>query len=195
MTGLYALKPWYAARLARPRTLLAERGVSPTTVSWAGVCFAATAGGVLATRPAGWVTGAAVAALLALRLACANLDGGLARATGRTSPHGAIVNELSDRAADLVALAGLSTVADPTLVALAALGATLPSWVSLAGASAGFGRLQGGPVGKTERCALLVVAACVGHADAVAAVIAIGGLATAVLRLAKLHTISGGGAR
>src|SRR3954452_13901662 len=96
MNGLYALKPWYAARLSRPRTMLAERGVSPTGVSWAGVGFAAMAGGLLATRPAGWVTGAAVATLLALRLACANLDGGLARATRRTSARGAFVNELSD---------------------------------------------------------------------------------------------------
>src|SRR4051794_1411023 len=184
MNGLYALKPWYAARLSRPRTMLAERGVSPTAVSWAGVGFAAMAGGVLATQPVGWVTGVGVATLLALRLACANLDGGLARATGRTSARGAFVNELSDRLADLVAVAGLLTLAPLPLVAFAALGATLPSWVALAGVAAGTPRVQGGPVGKTERCALLVVAAVVGHGDAIAVVVAVGGAVTATLRLA-----------
>lgn len=48
MDGLYALKPWYAARLAGARGLLAARGVAPDTVTAAGVLCAAGAGAALA---------------------------------------------------------------------------------------------------------------------------------------------------
>ena len=41
---------------------------------------------------------------------------------------------------------------------VAAVCATLPTFVSLAGAGAGAPRLNGGPWGKTERCAVVVVA-------------------------------------
>ncbi|WP_190140829.1 CDP-alcohol phosphatidyltransferase family protein, partial [Streptomyces longispororuber] len=127
-----------------------------------------------------------VAMLLAARLACANLDGALARDTGRTTRRGALLNELGDRAADLAALAGFLALAPLWLVATAALAATLPSWVSLAGAAAGAPRLNGGPVGKTERCALVVVAAASGWAVPVLAVLAAGGALTAAVRCGRL---------
>ena len=83
-----------------------------------------------------------------------------------------MLNELGDRAADLLVLAGFLTLAPLWLVAAAGLAATLPSWVSLAGAAAGAPRRNGGPVGKTERCLLVVVAAASGWAVPVLAVIA-----------------------
>ena len=152
-------------------------------MSAVGVGCAVAAGLALATSPTGLVAGVVVGALLAARLACANLDGGLARATRRSTPRGSLVNEVSDRAADLAALAGLAAHADPRLVLLAALGASLPSWVALAGAAAGAPRVQGGPLGKTERCVLLVLAAFLGHAGWVAAAIAFGGVVTGAVRL------------
>jgi CDP-diacylglycerol--glycerol-3-phosphate 3-phosphatidyltransferase len=187
MNGLYALKPWYARRLAGPRAVLIRYGVRPSTVSWLGVLFACAAAGALAILPSGPVGAVVVAALLAARLACANLDGGLARSTGRSTPWGSVTNELSDRAADLVAIAALVAHVAPAAVAAAALGATLPSWVALAGAAAGAGRVQGGPVGKTERCLLLVLVAAIGHGDVIALAIAVGGLVTAALRLGRLR--------
>ncbi|NEC65638.1 phosphatidate cytidylyltransferase, partial [Streptomyces sp. SID9727] len=53
-------------------------------------------------------------------------------------------------------------------------------------AAAGAPRRNGGPVGKTERCLLVVVAAASGWAVPVLAVIAAGSLLTAALRLAGL---------
>ncbi|MEV7720426.1 hypothetical protein AB0Q93_24580, partial [Streptomyces sp. NPDC088184] len=47
-------------------------------------------------------------------------------------------------------------------------------------------RRNGGPVGKTERCLLVVVAAASGWAVPVLTVIAAGSLLTAALRLAGL---------
>ncbi|MCX4670215.1 phosphatidate cytidylyltransferase [Streptomyces sp. NBC_01381] len=185
MNGLYALKPWYADRLSGVRAALVRREVSPDTLTAAGVVCAAGAAAALAWLPFG-VSAPLVAALLAARLAFANLDGALARDTGRTTRRGALLNELGDRAADLTVLAGFLPLAPLWLVATAGLAATLPSWVSLAGATAGAPRLNGGPVGKTERCALVVVAAASGWVVPVLTVIAAGSALTAGLRLARL---------
>lgn len=194
MNGLYALKPWYADQLSGVRAALARREVSPDTLTLAGVVCAAGAALTLATVPFGYAA-PVVALLLAARLAFANLDGALARDTGRTTRRGALLNELGDRAADLAVLAGFLPLAPLWLVATAGLAATLPSWVSLAGAAAGADRLNGGPVGKTERCALVVVAAASGWTVPVLAVLAAGSALTAALRLGRLWRELDGGAR
>ncbi|MEU6875335.1 CDP-alcohol phosphatidyltransferase family protein [Streptomyces sp. NPDC046751] len=186
MNGLYALKPWYADRLSGVRASLVRHEVSPDTLTAAGVVAAAGAAAALAWLPAGPTAALPVALLLAARLAFANLDGALARDTGRTTRRGAVLNELGDRVADLVVLAGFLALAPLWLVAVSGLAATLPSWVSLAGAAAGAPRRNGGPVGKTERCLLVVVAAASGWAVPVLTVIAAGSLLTAALRLAGL---------
>ncbi|MFE5026152.1 CDP-alcohol phosphatidyltransferase family protein [Streptomyces sp. NPDC056656] len=181
MNGLYALKPWYADRLCGLRRALAARQVSPDTLTAAGVVCAAGAAAALAWLPAP-LAALPVAVLLAARLAFANLDGALARDTGRTTRRGALLNELGDRVADLLVIAGFLPLAPLWLVAAAAFAATLPSWVSLAGAAAGAPRRNGGPVGKTERCLLAVVAAASGWAVPVLAVVAAGSAVTAVVR-------------
>jgi CDP-diacylglycerol---glycerol-3-phosphate 3-phosphatidyltransferase len=184
--GLYSFKPWYAGRLAPVRRWLVAASVPPAAITIAGILFGGAAGAALATLRPGPVIGLTVAALLALRLACANLDGGVARDAHRATPFGSVLNELGDRAAELAALAGCLAVAPPALVLAAALAATLPSWVALAGAAAGLGRIQGGPVGKTERCLLLVLIAGTGLSVVFLAVLAAGSAATALVRLARL---------
>ena len=187
MNGLYALKPWYALRLAGLRRALIARRVTPGMVSAAGVGFGTAAGAALFLLPTGPVAAVGVGTLLAARLACANLDGAIARETGRTTRSGAVVNELGDRVAELAALAGALASTPVPVVLAAAFAASAPSWVSLAGAAAGGPRLQGGPVGKTERAALLVLIAATGWATWVLALMAAGSLVTAVLRLGRLR--------
>jgi phosphatidylglycerophosphate synthase len=187
VNGLYALKPWYAARLAGLRGTLVRRDVSPDTITLAGIGFGAAAGAVLWSARPGPVAALVVAALLAARLACANLDGGVARESGRADRFGPVVNELGDRLAELAALAGLAAAAPLGPVAAAGLAGTLPALVALAGAAAGAPRVQGGPVGKTERCALLVVAAATGWVTPVLVGYAAGSLLTAALRLGRVR--------
>ena len=189
MQSLYAAKPWYAARLAGVRRLLVAHRVPPGAITAAGAGFGGLAGLTLAAVTPGILCGLLVAGLLAARLACANLDGGVARESGRDTRVGAVVNELGDRGAELAALAGCLAVAPAGLVAGVALAATAPSWVSLAGAAAGGPRLQGGPVGKTERCLLLVAVAATGWVVPLLALLAAGSLLTAALRLRRLRTV------
>ncbi|MFC6886407.1 CDP-alcohol phosphatidyltransferase family protein [Actinomadura yumaensis] len=187
MDGLYALKPWYADRLGGVRAALVRRRVSPDAVTAAGVAAGAGAGCALALTAPGPLAGLLVTLLLAARLACANLDGAIARETGRGTPWGSVLNELGDRAAELAVLAGCLALAPAWIVAAAALAATLPSWVSLAGAAAGGPRPQGWPVGKTERCLLLALVAFTGWAVPLLAVLAAGSLLTAAVRLGRIR--------
>ncbi len=187
MFGLYALKPWYADRLAGLRQILIAHRVAPSTITAAGVVFGAGAGLALALLPAGPWAGVVVAVLLIARLGCANLDGGLARATGRGTRFGVVVNELGDRLAEFATLAGVFALAPSALVLVAALAATAPSWIALAGAAAFAPRIQGGPVGKTERCLLMVVIAATGWAEPVLLVLTGGCVLTAGLRLYRLR--------
>src|SRR5262249_6530882 len=83
--GLYTLKPWYAGRLAPVRGRLVAAHVPPDVITGAGIIFGGGAGAAIALLRPGPVAGLAVAALLAARLACANLDGGVARESGRTT--------------------------------------------------------------------------------------------------------------
>jgi len=186
MNGLYSLKPWYAMRLRGAHRILASRGVSPHAVSAAGVVFGAGAGVALFVLPSGWIAVGVVGCLLAARLACANLDGTLARSTGRSSRAGSVINELSDRLAELLALAGAFALAPTAAVLAAMLLASAPSWIAMAGAAAGAPRIQGGPVGKTERAVILVGIALTGWATALLAVLAAGSALTAALRLRRV---------
>lgn len=194
-SGLYSFKSWYAGLLTPVRRRLVAARVSPNVITVAGIAFGGAAGAALAVARPGPLAGIAVAALLAARLGCANLDGGVARelqeaAVRKARPFGSVLNEVGDRAAELAVLAGCLAIAPAWLVLAAALAATLPSWVALAGAAAGLGRIQGGPVGKTERCLLLALLAGTGLGFALLAALAAGSALTAAIRLARLARLA-----
>jgi len=206
--GLYALKPWYTRRLGSALRAAVRRGTSPDIFTALGVLSAAGAAVVIAL---GWWPLALV--LLAGRLAGANLDGAVARARGVSRPWGFALNEIGDRGSDLLMFAGLAVLAvrEPadTLVTgslsslvwvlIAATAATLPTFASLAGTAAGTSaatpgrtvpRLNGGPFGKTERCAVVVVAtAFPGWIPAIAALVIAGSLLTAAVRFARVRRV------
>ena len=196
MDGLYALKPWYTRRLRVVTDRAAIQGTSPDVFTVVGILGALAAAISIA---AGWW---ALAALwLAVRLAGANLDGAVARARNVCRPWGFTLNEIGDRTSDLLVFAGLAVWAAhqgghglnwlswPVIwVLVAALAATLPTFASLAAAGAGARRRNGGPFGKTERCLAAIVAAAAPAAlPWVCAMIVVGSLLTAGLRLAGAH--------
>jgi CDP-diacylglycerol--glycerol-3-phosphate 3-phosphatidyltransferase len=169
MIGLYALKPWYTRTLTPVLNTAVAHNVSPDVFTAAGVVAAGAAGVTVAL---GWWPLAAL--FLALRLAGANLDGAVARARGVSRPWGFVVNEIGDRASDLLTFAGLAVFAarlhgpgfqwlswSVIQVLAAALAATLPTFASLAAAAAGATRRNGGPLGKTERCLFVVLATAI----------------------------------
>jgi len=194
--GLYALKPWYTGRLTPIVHIAVARRISPDVFTAAGVSAAGAAGVAVAL---GWWPLAAL--FLALRLAGANLDGAVARARGVSRPWGFVVNEIGDRASDLLTFAGLAVWAAQQrgpglhflswpviMVLVAGLAATLPTFASLAAAGAGASRRNGGPLGKTERCLFVVLATAFPIIlPVVSTQIVNGSLITAALRLRAAH--------
>ena len=194
MNGLDAIKPWYTRRLRRLVDLAVARRISPDVFTQGGSL------GLVGRRRGRGRGGVRRAGLVARgagragrRLAGANVDGAVARARGVSGPWGFVLNELGDGASDLIVFGGLAWLAAATggpvaLVATAAVAATLPTFASLAAAGAGATRRNGGPVGKTERCALVVVAtAGPARCRSCAASPWSGSVATAVVRLLAAH--------
>ncbi|NHC14261.1 CDP-alcohol phosphatidyltransferase family protein [Motilibacter deserti] len=182
--GLYALKPWYTRRLSRALSWAVARDVPPDAVTAAGVVAAGAAAAAVALSGTWPVLGWAVPALLAARLAGANLDGALARERDVERPVGAVLNEVGDRASDLLVMAAVALVAPAGLALVALAAAMLPTFASLAVAAAGGPRANGGPLGKTERCVLVAVGAVVPALwPAVLALLTIGSVVTAAVRL------------
>lgn len=201
--GLYAAKPWFTRRLAPVEGVLAARGVSPDTVTAAGVVASGLAAGCLALGAGGTpLLWAAVGPLGMVRLAANALDGALARRRGAATPRGNLVNEAGDRLADVLLFAGLAAAVGP--LGLAALAAALLASLTGVLALALTGRRDcGGPLGKSER----VVVAGAGAATAAlsgssmplvaaAAVLLCGSLVTAAARLRRIdRALVAGGVR
>ena len=168
INGIYDIKPWFVRKLRRVEDLLVARRVSPAVITIWAVIASVAAGAALAaggiTRDYSWWF--LVPPLAIVRLALNALDGSVARRTGRTSKSGAVANEMGDRAADTALIVPAAFVVSPTLALGATAAAYLTSLTGVLGMAVGTGRLNGGPMGKADRVALVALGAGVGAAAA-----------------------------
>ncbi len=160
----------WAANIAR---WLVNKRIQPNLISVFSVVCASGAG--LALIGAGNFEGGGRAALflvavagIQLRLACNLFDGMVAVEGGFKTKSGEIYNELPDRFADvlIIAGAGYSLPAAPwlqTLGWMAAALAVITAYVRAMGVAAGAGQYFLGPMAKPHRMAVLTVA-CLGLA-------------------------------
>ena len=160
---LYASKGRFVAGLTPVVGWLAARGVSPDAVTVAAVPIAALAAVALLASPSVPLALVAVPVLAALRLLCNLLDGALARRTGRSHPRGELLNEVGDRAADVLFLAPVAWLpgASRELVLVGVLGAVLASFVGVVAKAAGGTRIYRGVLSKPGRMVLVSGAAIV----------------------------------
>jgi phosphatidylglycerophosphate synthase len=169
-----------ATRNARWARLLAERlaaaGMRPNAVSLAGVGFALVSAAAFCNSAAyvhdvraGLLIAAAVA--IQLRLLCNLLDGMLAVECGLKGPTGEIFNDLPDRIADVMILAGAGYAARelpaaPILGWTAAAGALFTAYVRVLGGSLGLTQHFIGPMAKQHRMFTLTVATMLAAVEA-----------------------------
>jgi CDP-diacylglycerol---glycerol-3-phosphate 3-phosphatidyltransferase len=157
--GLYALKPWFVARLRSVEDRAVARGVTADQLTWAGaLAGGATAAALLAGTGVPWLW-LTVPPLSLARMACNALDGAVARRTSTATARGAVANELADRAADLVTFAALAPIVGAGLAAAAAVTALASSFVAVLAQAVTGRRLALGPLGKPDRVAVLSVGA------------------------------------
>jgi phosphatidylglycerophosphate synthase len=204
------LKSRGAAWAGRLAALLAGKGISADVISGLGLAFAVLGGALLAASGGveDWLRGAALviaAVCIQLRLACNLLDGMVAVEHGRASPYGPIWNELPDRFADVVLLAGAGYGAmtagfsgGPALGWIAGLLAVLTAYVRELGRGLGFPADFSGPLAKPQRMALLT-ATCVvaafeplwrGRGEVMAVGLAVIGVGTLVTLVRRARTLA-----
>ncbi len=156
---------WARALAAR----LAATGLSANAISVLGAVFALAAGAafVFSDGPA-WRAWLVVAAAgIQLRLLCNMFDGMVAVEHGQATPVGALYNDVPDRIADTVILvgAGYAVAAgpwNPTLGWACAVMAMLTAFVRVLGGALGTPQFFFGPQSKSQRMAVLTVAALAG---------------------------------
>ncbi|MGY1458906.1 CDP-alcohol phosphatidyltransferase family protein [Luteimonas sp. A534] len=145
------------ALIQRGAAALARSPLTPNAISVLSIAFAAAGAAALLWLPA-W--GAWLCALgIQLRLLCNLLDGMVAVEGGRSTPTGALYNEVPDRIADSVLLVALGCAAGlPWAGWLAALLAALTAYIRTLGGALGLAQDFRGPMAKQHRMALMTLA-------------------------------------
>jgi phosphatidylglycerophosphate synthase len=155
----YRSKRALAARHDGVEARLAAAGVSPDLVTVFAIPVAVIGGLCLLVSPTVPLALLLVPLAAGVRLAINLVDGALARATDRSHPRGELLNEVSDRLADIALLGPVAFLpgAQRETVLLGLTGAVLASFVGVASRAAGGARLYSGVLSKPGRMALLAV--------------------------------------
>src|SRR4051794_12002619 len=139
MTGIYSLKPAFQRSLGGIERWLVERRVHPDWLT--GLALVLSIGGGVCLYLAAeqrWLL-ALVPVVAVVRTALNALDGLVARSTGLARPWGEVLNELSDRVADVSLIGGLA-VASPANLLLgtgALVAMLLSSYIAILSQAAG----------------------------------------------------------
>lgn len=151
----------------RIASALARSPLTPNAISMLSILFAAAGAAALLWLPP-W--GAWLCALgIQLRLLCNLFDGMVAVEGGKSTPTGALYNEVPDRVADSVLLVALGHAAGlPWAGWLAALLAAATAYLRTLGGALGQPQDFRGPMAKQHRMALMTLACAVAPLEAMA---------------------------
>jgi len=181
---------WLTARLTMSQ-------ITPNQISLLSIVWAAL-GGALLLWGGGWLAFITTAACVQLRLLCNLLDGMVAIEGGKSTPNGALFNEIPDRVADPLFLVPLGYAAGYSWLGwLAALLAVLTAYIRVLGGALGQQQDFGGILPKQRRMAVLTITLLVAAIEdslwgsrisllAAAIIIALGGLATCISRTRRI---------
>lgn len=161
--GIYGIKPWFRRKLSPLVKLLWD--VHPDVLTWSALGVSILAGVLLFQSYERPLLALAVIPLLILRLVLNALDGLLASETGKARAAGEVLNELSDRLADLAIFLGLalSPNENKLLGMLSVICILMVSYTGILGKAVGAERVYTGVLGKADRMVILMLA-CLIHA-------------------------------
>ncbi len=191
----FILSEWLRARTSRLTSSLGRLGVrlglSPDALTLLGTLLAMGAAGLIA---AGNLFVAGVVLLMAAPLDA--LDGAVARASGRTSRFGALLDSAADRYADGFLLLGLMFYfmqrGDSTAMlfsGLALIGAYMVSYVRARAEGLGI-PLKEGLFSRLERLIVLIAALLTGLIVPGVIILAVGSHLTALQRIAAVYRVT-----
>lgn len=164
MAGIYVIKPAFQRSLGGIERWLVDRRVHPDWLTGAALVLSVGGGICLYVAPERLWLLALVPVVAVVRTALNALDGLVAKSTGLARPWGEVLNELSDRFADVALLGGI-TLAAPSSLLLGAGAITmmlLSSYLAILSKAAGGRRQYMGPMGKADRMVLLIIGSILG---------------------------------
>lgn len=196
MAGIYLLKPAFQRSLGGVERWLVARRVHPDWLTGLALVLSIGGGVCLYLAPGRLWLLALVPIVAVVRTALNALDGLVARSTGLARPWGEVLNELSDRIADVALIGGLALASPASLLlgtgALVAM--LLSSYLAILSKAAGGRRQYMGPMGKADRMVLLAIGAPFGFFlpldqvyNGLLAIVLVGCLVTLVRRLQATH--------
>jgi CDP-diacylglycerol--glycerol-3-phosphate 3-phosphatidyltransferase len=154
---LYDLKPRFQSLLRPLVRRLAAAGVTANQVTLAAAIGSVALGALLSCTPHNHALFLLLPVWLAVRMALNAIDGMLAREFGQKSRLGGYLNELCDVVSDaalLLPFAFIAPFSQPTVFAVIGL-AILAEYAGVMGPLVGASRRYDGPLGKSDRAALV----------------------------------------
>ena len=160
--GVYRVKPAFQRVLRAPERQLVRLGVHPDVITFAALGLSAAGGALLLVAAAAprWAL-LAVPLIVFVRTALNALDGMVARSSGRARPWGEVLNEVTDRLADVALLGGLALASYTNGAVGAAVLMTVlfASFVGVLSKALGGPRLYSGVMAKADRMIVVGLAA------------------------------------
>ncbi len=153
MVTAYDLKPAFQRLLSPVTQALAARGVHPNTVTGAAIAISVSTGILVSFYAESPFMLLVLAVAMVVRLALNAIDGELARATGRTSRHGAVLNDVEILLSDAALYLPLALVSGaPVAWVLIAAGlGIVVEVVGMIGAARDGASRHAGPMTKPDR--------------------------------------------
>lgn len=154
---LYDLKPRFQALLRPLVRRLADAGTTANQVTLAAAIGSVALGMLLCCKSNNHALFLLLPVWLAVRMALNAIDGMLAREFGQKSRLGGYLNELCDVVSDAALLAPFALIApfsQPTVFAVIGL-AIVAEYAGVMGPLVGASRRYDGPLGKSDRAALV----------------------------------------
>lgn len=167
--AIYSIKPWFRNQL-RPLIRLLWN-VHPDVLTWTALFISISCGFFFYLAPQQPLLALLIIPLLFVRLALNALDGLLAQETGKARAAGEVLNEASDRLADIAILAGMTfsgvgnrlSAFDLPVHFQISIGFTaiiivmFSSYMGILGKAVGAERIYSGVLGKADRMILIMV--------------------------------------
>jgi CDP-diacylglycerol--glycerol-3-phosphate 3-phosphatidyltransferase len=153
LATIYDLKPKFQALLRPGAASLVRAGVTANGVTIAALVLSVAQGAWLALQPGAALPLLVLPVTLLIRMALNAIDGVMAKEHGQASPHGAVLNELSDVLSDaalylpFALIPGLS----PALLALVVVFGIIGEMAGALGPLIKAPRCYDGPLGKSDR--------------------------------------------
>jgi CDP-diacylglycerol--glycerol-3-phosphate 3-phosphatidyltransferase len=153
LATIYDLKPRFQALLRPLAAALVRAGLNANDVTFGALLLSVAHGGWIALAPASRWPLLLLPVTLFLRMAFNAVDGLMAKEHGQATPAGAVLNELSDVAADAALYLPFALIPglNAMLVVLVVVAGIIAEMAGALGPMLGTARCYAGPFGKSDR--------------------------------------------